>query len=364
MHSHLVERLGWNVCQEENRVGSVHVAEMECVGGSQGWQCACGWNGVCVGGSQGWQCACGWNGVCVRGSQGWQYACGWNGVCVRGSHSWQCACGWNGVCVGGTQGWQCVCGWNGVCVGGSQGCQCACGWNGVCVGGSQCWQCACGWNGVCVGGSQGWQRAWGRNGVCVGGSQGQQRAWDWNGAWLLAGFPQLHTLSLEETGVTDQGLVQYFATKPCLKNLNLNRTSVTNDIFTHLQSESIYSKLVFCFVFFLSEKAAVMSRIFHWSSLNFFFFYPNTVIFCFVFLSEKAAVMSRIFHWSSLNFFFLSQYCHFLFCFSVREGSCYVQNFSLKQFKLLLFIPILSFFVLFFCQRRRLLCPEFFIEAV
>ena len=142
MHSHLVERLGWNVCQEENRVGSVHVAEMECVGGSQGWQCACGWNGV-----------------------------------------------------------------------------------------------------------------------CVGGSQGQQRAWDWNGAWSLAGFPQLHTLSLEETGVTDQGLVQYFATKPCLKNLNLNRTSVTNDIFTHLQSESIYSRyflLVFFVLFFFCQRRQLL----------------------------------------------------------------------------------------------------------
>ncbi|KAL8602740.1 hypothetical protein ACOMHN_024302 [Nucella lapillus] len=48
---------------------------------------------------------------------------------------------------------------------------------------------------------------------------------------VIVGFRNLHTLSLEETGVTDSGLGEYLATKPCLRNLNLNRTAITDAIF-------------------------------------------------------------------------------------------------------------------------------------
>lgn len=57
-------------------------------------------------------------------------------------------------------------------------------------------------------------------------------------AFVLTELPNLQSLSLEGTSVTDPSVIQFANSNSCphLQHLDLSRTPVTHEIFMHLQS--------------------------------------------------------------------------------------------------------------------------------
>ncbi|KAJ8313977.1 LOW QUALITY PROTEIN: hypothetical protein KUTeg_008538 [Tegillarca granosa] len=54
---------------------------------------------------------------------------------------------------------------------------------------------------------------------------------------IVQELPSIVSLNLEETGITEEGLILYLASCPqCLQHLNLSRTKVTEKIFSHLKN--------------------------------------------------------------------------------------------------------------------------------
>ncbi|KAJ8314317.1 hypothetical protein KUTeg_008878 [Tegillarca granosa] len=54
---------------------------------------------------------------------------------------------------------------------------------------------------------------------------------------IVQELPSIVSLNLEETGITEEGLIFYLASCPqCLQHLNLSRTKVTEKIFSHLKN--------------------------------------------------------------------------------------------------------------------------------
>lgn len=55
---------------------------------------------------------------------------------------------------------------------------------------------------------------------------------------VFSELPSVVSLNLEETGITEEGLILYLGSCPqCLQHLNLSRTKVTEKIFSYLKSK-------------------------------------------------------------------------------------------------------------------------------
>ncbi|XP_052245396.1 uncharacterized protein LOC127854414 isoform X2 [Dreissena polymorpha] len=61
----------------------------------------------------------------------------------------------------------------------------------------------------------------------------------------LYNMPELTLLNLEQTGITDSGIIEYLDSKPpCLQHLVLNRTSATQAIFSHIHTGVPHLKIL------------------------------------------------------------------------------------------------------------------------